>query len=677
MQSITWVLVLLAVLASLAIVLYQYYYRSKAPDNLKTILATCRFLAIFGILLLLINPQFIRNQYELERANLVLLFDNSSSLQESNAGEQVEEVKKTFAEQNGLADRFRLSSYSFGTDLNATDSLTFLEKATNISRALAAVAEVYSQTPTAVIVVTDGNQTLGEDYEFYGKSQSWPIYSIAVGDTTQYADIRIDQLNINKYAFLKNKFPVEIFISYQGEGSVTSRLTISIEGKNVFSEQVSLNNTNNSKVISTLIQATSVGVKQIKVTLSPLTGERNKANNSRNNAVEIINEKTRVAIISDLLHPDIGALKKAIESNEQREVVILKPTLPAGDLDEVDLVILYQPETAFRSIYKFIENKKVNKFTITGTQTDWNFLNSIQNSFEKTSYAQSEEVSPLVNAAFSMFDISGFSTTDYPPLEETIGDLLITKPTETILGQQIKGVDTNEPLLTLIESGNQKEAVLFGENIWKWRAQSYRNEQTFKNFDELIGKIVLFLASDSQKNRLVLDYENIYQGNTEAVMSATYFDETYVFDPNANISVFLKNESADLSRELPMLLMNGFYKADLGGLPPGEYGFDVRVKGENLSKSGRFSILDFDVEQQYLSTDYRKLERLAASTDAKVYFPETTNELIADLLTDKQFVPTQKSNQNVVPLIDFKILLGLIIAALAAEWFIRKYNGLI
>ena len=43
---------------------------------------------------------------------------------------------------------------------------------------------------------------------------------------------------------------------------------------------------------------------------------------------------------------------------------------------------------------------------------------------------------------------------------------------------------------------------------------------------------------------------------------------------------------------------------------------------------------------------------------------------------DPNYVPTQKSKQIVVPLIDFKFLLGLIIAALSLEWFIRKYNGL-
>ena len=47
------------------------------------------------------------------------------------------------------------------------------------------------------------------------------------------------------------------------------------------------------------------------------------------------------------------------------------------------------------------------------------------------------------------------------------------------------------------------------------------------------------------------------------------------------------------------------------------------------------------------------------------------------LLEDDRFVSVQKSEQKVVPLIDWKYLLALIAVLLSLEWFIRKYNGLI
>lgn len=677
MQTGTLLLIILSAIASLAIVLYQYYYRSKSKGTTRAFLSFFRFLALLGIFLLLINPKFTKNEFVLEKSNLLVLLDNSSSLNSPDTRQQIEDISQRLKAHGGLNEHFNSKSYSFGKFLNSTDSLSYTEKATNISKALSTINDIYSRSSAAVVLVTDGNQTLGEDYEFYGKQQDLPVYPVVLGDTTQYADIRVDQLNTNRYAFLNNKFPLEVYVSYQGEEDISSLLTVSVAGIIVHRQRISLNNTANTKIVNTLIDASSVGVKEIKVKMEPLRNERNTANNERVSAVEVIDEKTNIAIISEVLHPDIGALKKAIESNEQRSVEIKRPNTPLAGLADVDLFILYQPRSSFREIYNFIKDRGASIFTITGAKTDWNFLNSIQNSFEKNSYNQSEYVSPILNPGFTVFDVSGFSIEDFPPLEAYLGEILITKSSETVLGQEIKGVDLNEPLLCIIGNDKAKEAVLFGENIWKWRAQSYRNHQDFKPFDEFIGKFVLYLSLNDPKSRLSLDYQNTYEGISEAGISASYFDETFVFDSNASITLSLKNKDNTITREIPMLLLNGYYNADLSNLPSGQYSFTVSVENEDISKSGSFTMLDFDVEKQFYSSDYRKLERLANATNASLYYPSQLDQLIDNLLADAQFVPTQKSNQNVVSLIDFRILLAIVIMALTTEWFIRKYNGLI
>jgi len=71
------------------------------------------------------------------------------------------------------------------------------------------------------------------------------------------------------------------------------------------------------------------------------------------------------------------------------------------------------------------------------------------------------------------------------------------------------------------------------------------------------------------------------------------------------------------------------------------------------------------------------LERLAQENRGGVYFLDSLDDLQSNLSSSQQFLPVQKSRDNVVSLIDFRILLGLIVLSLALEWFIRKYNGLI
>ena len=613
----------------------------------------------------------------MEKANLIILADNTTSIGQANGVNQLVNAKKLIEENTNIAEKFNVSEYVFGTELNSLDSLSFTEKATNIGRALSSLNEIFAGSNTAILMLTDGNQTLGEDYEFSGGRQKFPIYPLVVGDTTSYQDIRIDQVNTNKYAFLKNKYPMEIFVSYQGKNTVSTTLTITEAGQNLYRKQIVLSETENSQIINTVLDATTVGIKNIKISLSPLENERNIANNSRQIGIEVIDEKTNIALVSNMLHPDLGALKKAIESNEQRSVSIIKPSLSPNELEQFDLFIIYQPDTSFEKVYSYIENKGANIFTITGPKTDWTFLNKVQNSFQKNSYDQKEEVTPILNAGFTHFDISDLAVSDYPPVETTLGELLITASYENMLSQRIKGVDLNEPLFTVLETNLRREAILLGENIWKWRVQSYREDQEFKKFDDFISKVILFLANSKPRSRLTLEYENIYQGLNEATIKATYFDETFVFDNNATLNLILSGIENNTSRQIPMLLKKGYYEADISTLPSGDYSFTASVKDENLTKTGKFTILDYDLEKQLLSSNYKKLDRLAKSTNATLYFPSQVSNFIENIIKDNRFVPIQKSKQNVVSLIDFKILLGIIVAALTAEWFIRKYNGLI
>ncbi len=680
----TFVLIALAAMLSTGIVLFQYYYKTKSKGRLTAILSVLRFSALFSVFLLLINPKFTKNEYRIEKASLIVLVDNSTSVATSKA--TIQKIIEKIDTDDAIQERFKLERYGFGAQLLGMSLLkdsfvvdrdsVFIQKNTNITAALNDLQDIHSVGNAVVILVTDGNQNLGQDYEYYGKNQKFPVYPIAVGDTTRYDDIAITQVNANRYAFLKNKYPIEMYVSYNGKTDLRSTLKVSVDGKTVFQEQISLSETDNSKIINTLLAANSVGLKNIVVSVDSLANERNTSNNSRQIAVEVIDEKTNIAIVSNLLHPDIGALKKAIESNEQRSVSVKKPNIDVKQFDGVDLFILYQPDASFKTVYDYIQKKKANMFTITGTQTDWDFLNTVQKSFSKNSYDQTEEVFPTLNSGFGLFNISDFSTQDFPPLDSNLGEIELDNSGEILMTQRIKGAEMNQPLLAIIGEDTQREAVLFGENSWKWRMQSFRDEQNFKNFDDFIGRLVLYLSSNTSKERLTLEYSSIYAGNSTAKITATFFDETYVFEANASIDLKLKNTATEALTEMPMLLKGSNYESDLSNLTPGSYDFTVAVRNVNLSKSGRFTILDFDVEKQLVSTDYRKLGRLANATGGEIYYPSQIESLLSKLSKDEGLLPVQKGEQNTVSLIDFRILLVLIAFALTAEWFIRKYNGL-
>ena len=318
-----------------------------------------------------------------------------------------------------------------------------------------------------------------------------------------------------------------------------------------------------------------------------------------------------------------------------------------------------------------------NSFSIIGPNSDLRFINGVQTQFSIEENYPEQEVVPVKNEGFSKFDISENSFDDYPPLDSDVGPISISSENETILLMKIKGVNIRSPLLSAIVDDEQKSIVLAGENIWKWRIQAFRNDKSFQDFDEFIGKLMIYLSDNKSKERLTLDFESVYEGSSEARISASYFDETFSFDSNTNLILQLKNSDTGASTEIPMLLKNGFYEADLSDRPAGQYQFSVSVKNENLKKSGTFRILDFDVEQQFVSTNNKKLGQLAERSGGKLFYSDQIDSLIDALTGDERYLPVQSSTKKVVSLIDFRLLLGVIALTLALEWFFRKYNGLI
>ncbi|MGB0950009.1 MAG: VWA domain-containing protein, partial [Marinirhabdus sp.] len=180
-----------------------------------------------------------------------------------------------------------------------------------------------------------------------------------------------------------------------------------------------------------------------------------------------------------------------------------------------------------------------------------------------------------------------------------------------------------------------------------------------------------------RRSRLEVESKTFYYSNSEVAVSAQYFDKNYVFDPRAQLNITVTNTGTDQRTVFPMLLKNNFFQVGLNTLPAGEYKFTVAVKNETVARSGGFSILDYNVEQQFLHANVAKLRTLAKNTAGRAYFAHESVALATRLLTDNRFSTIQKNEQKTVPLIDWKYLLALLVLSLSAEWFIRKYNGLI
>ncbi|WP_345007406.1 VWA domain-containing protein [Snuella lapsa] len=646
-------------------------------SKLDMLFSFLRFVTIFSVLLLLINPKFKHSSQTIEKPTLVIAVDNSSSVKYLNKDKEVQDLANQLLSDQKLQGKFNIEAYSFGESVNKLDTISFSGKQTNIDRVFKQFSQIYKQATAPTILITDGNQTYGNDYLFTSSHYKQPIYPIILGDTVTYTDLKIQQLNVNKYAYLKNKFPVEAILVFNGNKSINSRFVVTNGNTTVYSEPVSFSKNNNSRIINFTLPANKVGVGSYKATIQPIDNEKNTINNSKNFAVEVIDQKTKIAIVSDFPHPDLGVLKRSIESNEQRIVTFLNPKEAIDRLEDFQLIILNQPNNKFKQVYNVLNEQNKNRLVIVGTKTDLRFLNTIGNNYTFEITNQEEDYQAELNLNYAPFIIDDIDFESFPPLKSNYGAVTFSVPYQTILNKRVNNVPVNAPLLATFEMNSKREAVLFGESIWQWRAQSFLNSNTFNLFDDFIGKLVQYLASNKRRDRLSLEYESFYTGSSKIEIKAQVFDNNYVFDSRETLNIIVTDKLSGQEKQFPLILKNNYYVADLSNLPPSEYSFTISAVNENISKSGNFQILEYNVEQQFLNANVTKLEQLATNSNGKSFFVSDTKNLVNEILNDDRFVAIQKVNKNVIPLVDWKYLLALIALSLTVEWFLRKYNGLI
>ena len=675
MTTTTLLLLLVSLLIAGGLSFFQYIYKAKNKSKIGWFLAFLRFLSLFGILLLLINPILTRKTLEVVKTPLPIVIDNSSSISFLKANERTLELYKKIQSNSDLQQKFDVQSYQFSDDFGPTKTFDFKGTQSNIDIVAKNLKSIYKNATYPTVLITDGNQTSGNDY-VYSFDAANKVYPIIVGDTTTFLDFKINQLNVNKYAFHKNKFPVEAFLQYSGTKSITADFIIS-QGNSVLSKQsIAFSPAKKTATVSVLLPADKIGLQVFKATISSKEKEKNTYNNTKNFAVEVIDQKTNIAIISAISHPDLGAMKRAIESNVQRKVTIAKPN-EIKSLQDYNVLILYQPTTDFKTIFENNKGTGINTFIITGNNTDFNFLNQQQDNLNFKMSGQKEDYLSVFNGQFNLFAADNIGFENLPPLQNAFGTVTTKGAVSVLLSSKIRSIDTNSPLLAFAENQGKRAAYLLGENSWKWRLQTHVNNQSFEKYDVFIDKIIQFLASNNSKKSLVVEHESFYNSGEAIEITAQFFNKNYEFDEKARLTIAVTNTKTKQTKNYDLLKGNNSYKVNLDGLKAGSYLFTVKELNSKTTYSSSFEILDFDIEKQFVNPDVEKLTQLATQTQGKAFFPDQVDVLIKTLLENDEYKAIEKNIVTKTPLIDWIWLLVLISFLLATEWFVRKYNGLL
>ncbi len=659
-----WVQLFLAFLVSSALAAWQYLH--KKNDYKLFIIRT---LVYFLILLLWINPKINKQHKQKFLPDLYILTDQSQSIEYIHETFRVKKIIQSL-KKSDLEKKFHLHFLGFHSGLFPLDSLNFKGQRTDIAQALQGIKEIYNQKNTApVILISDGNANQGQDYSFaINKQDKLQVFPIILGDTTHYENIYIERINVNPIVFKGNKFPVEIFINYDGNRKINSNLKIYDGKKLVYHENFHPEKNNLIKTVH--LKANTSGVHHYTARVGTLKNEKNIIDNKKYFSLEVIDQSKKIAIISSIIHPDIGALNRIFQKNKYYQTDIIDLNKNHPNLSKYDALVLYQPDKNFKQLFKQNKLSKSNWFIITGPHTDWKWLNSENLFFKKAISTSIEEYFPWANKDFNLFKLPEISYEKLPPLRDFYGQLKY-KNVQSALFSKIKGISTQQGLLLV--NMQPKQVLLAGENLWQWALFAGKNHEKEK-ITELFQKIIQYISLHKNFDKIQIQYKKTYYLGEAIDISTVILNENLENNPKAKplIEIYAKNK---FLKKLPFIQDEKGFHLNLKSLPPDEYFFKVRDKSTMIHTQGSFVVLDKSPEAYKSRPDVEALEVLSKNTQGKIYFPENYQKLINNLLQKNKYPAHFKMISKTIPLIDYRWLLFLIVLLLSTEWFLKKLQG--
>ena len=664
-----WYCVLPCLLAGAvyAWILYRRGNRSSDSEPGKkklALLAVARFLSVSLIALLLLAPVVRRNVHSHDKPVVVVAQDVSTSCRDASIA-LTPELKK-------LEGRFDVVFDTFGGS------------STDIAAALADVGDRYAgRNLGAVVLVTDGIYNMGRDPSEVASGLAVPVYTVALGDTTQRRDAWVSDVRCNRVAYKGSQFPIEVTIratQLQGEQSV---LSITHNGKTLYSKPLPYSDRAFSQSVTVPVDADLPGLQAYTIAIRPCRNELTTANNSRTVAVEVLDGRRKVAIVAAAAHPDISALKQAIESNPDYEVEVFTGASIGGiKWKDYDLAVLHNlpRQGGAQSDYKGLSDalKSIPTIFVVGTQTDLPRFSALHCGLEITAKSRhNDEVTAARNNAFALFatdDDASDRIEKLPPLSAPFGTYRTAANVQTLYYAKVGGQATERPLIAFCQQGDVRRAFVAGEGLWRWRLHCWQMTDSHDDFDHLIERMVVYTGTRGDRERLHVTAERIYRENEPVTLQAEFYDDNYELTNKPAVQCTLQSKETQSSK-YDFNPSGSGYTLALGTLTAGHYSYHASTSfaGKNYTASGSFIVEALDLEQLSMVADHTLLNTIAQTTGAQMLSPDEIDKL-ADLLADrddmKSIIYTHK---QYTPLLDLPLLFILIILLLAIEWAGRKY----
>ena len=668
-----------------AVTLYYHDLKQGLKQILHRVMLVFRFLSVSIISFLLLGPLVKQTDKIVEKPIVILGIDNSKSMiLTADSGYTRNIFPKAIDSLVGvLQKKCEVKIYSIGDRLTSGFDASYSGVKTDISSFFNEISTRFSnRNAAALILASDGIYNEGTDPFYAAGKITFPVYSIALGDTVLKKDILIRKVIANKTAYKGDKFPVEVLVEMNKCAGSMAKLDLMQGAKVLETKEIRANSDHSIQKLTFMLEAREKGVVKYSLQLSRIEGEGSNENNSASFIVEVLDIRHKIALVFDSPHPDVTAIEKGLEGSSHFEIELLRANDLPKSYDKYDLVILNQlPSVTNIADFGPLFKSKASLLFIIGSQTDINTLNNLKQGLTinaaKNSFSESQ---PVVNDEFLLFsmdknDLAVFR--EFPPLQCPFGTYQFSPLTNVLCYQKIGNVTTRTPMIMFTRVADKKVGFINGENIWRWRISDFIQQSNHESFDLMIDKIAQYLCTKDDKSFFRINMNSRISENEPVEIDAEVFNASYelINEPEVNV-VFTDAEN----KTYPFIFnkTSNAYYLNAGLFPIGEYNYKATVKvgSEVFQKSGKFFIDQVNIESSNLVADHNLLYRIANSHDGEMVNQSDISKLADKILAREDIRSVSIFQKKMSDLIGNPWVFILILTLLTVEWIIRKREGI-
>lgn len=723
-----WLLLLLVILCAAGLAYPFIRMHVSLGTRRRAILWSLQAAFVSLLLLIIWQPALSISMLRPQQNIVAVLMDDSRSMaMNENGSTRRDQAVKLL--RSGLLDRmndrFQVRLYRTGSELERVSTPETLQATGNTTRlgpALERIADEASSLPIgAVVLMTDGADNaggIGRETLNTVQRRHLPIHTIGFGRERLAHDVEITNVDVPQRALAGSRINVLVGLRQFGYQNGRAHIKVAADGAVLAARDVDLKKEGGVDTFQLIANVGEAGARRIRVSVDPLGGEENTANNALDRLITVDDRKPRILYIEGEPRWEFKFIRRAAELDPHLDLVTILRTTQnkiyrqgIASPDELAQGFPNEVEELFKFDGLIIGGVEAGYFTPAQQELIREFADRRgggvlflggRNGLSDGGWAQSPvaEMLPVVlpnkkdtfhrDPANVELTTAGrdsilcrvdedpdknFERWRKLPFLANYQEPGTPKPGAVVLAEMTPLGQRRMPLLVTENFGRGRTALFATGGSWRWQMQQPLADMSHEMFWQ---QMLRWLVAGSTQPVMISTDQSVYTDNSRININAAVHDKSYAPASGARVEAHIigpggSTQNVELT---PDPKEPGTYRTIVDAPATGSYVTEIvaRKGDQEIGRdAGGFLREDGIAENFHLEQNRELLESLSAQTGGRYFTPSNARHLADEIAFSEAGISTRETRD----LWNMPVFFLLALALRSGEWLLRRKWGVV